>query len=83
MITECIGTDNPAGLYSNFLIHSIRLGREKTLKFLAKYGLISNTFQCPQCQQAEALLVKYNSPDGFTVNLLNFLLFVLYSVEVQ
>ena len=44
LITECIGTDNPAGLYFNFLIHSIRLGREKTLKWLAKYGLISNTF---------------------------------------
>ena len=78
LITECIGTDNPAGLYFNFLIHSIRLEHKKTLKWLAKYGLISNTFQCPQCQQAEASLVKYNSPDGFTVNLLNFLLFLFY-----
>ena len=50
------------------------LGKEKTLKWLARYGLISNTLHCPECQNADASLVKYNSPDGFIVKIYNFLL---------
>ena len=42
--------------------------REKTLKWLARYGLIANELLCPECQQQNAALVKYSgSPDVFTV----------------
>lgn len=44
-------------------------GHEKTLKFLAKYGLVHNKFVCSNCKDKNkpASLVRYGqSPDGLT-----------------
>ena len=43
-------------------------GMEKTLKWAARYGLLSNAFRCADCQQADAALIKQmDSVDKFEV----------------
>lgn len=40
-------------------------GKELTLKFLARHGLIANSHLCDKCRIRQAALVKYNHVDGY------------------
>lgn len=33
---------------------------DKTMKFMAKHGLLANSLLCPNCQEKQASLVKHN-----------------------
>lgn len=55
LIAAYLGADNPAG-------------HEKTLKWLARYGLVANEVQCPDCQQQLSALIKRSAAtDSFAV----------------
>jgi hypothetical protein len=59
LISEYLGVDGPQGF-------------AKTLKWLARYGLIANRAVCRECQMVEASLVKYDhAPEGLTVCLIS------------
>ncbi|KAL3119189.1 hypothetical protein niasHT_003476 [Heterodera trifolii] len=54
LLTDHLGDESPEGV-------------ERTLKFLARYGLIANTALCRDCQGHQASLVKYaQAPEGLT-----------------
>jgi hypothetical protein len=70
---------NYDSLVTNYLGPDNNYGHEQTLKWLAKYALIGNEVQCPECQQQLASLVKRAAAtDSYAVNNYIFYLSLLY-----